>query len=145
MKKLILVLALAGIITQAQAQKIESSNVPAAVTSAFNQAHQTVKKVEWKLQDGNNYEAEYKVGGVEMYAIYDASGNLVETKMEIENSALPAPVLSYVKQNYKEDEIRGASKITDANGVVTYAGKVKGMRLLFDSNGTFINAVKNRN
>ena len=142
MKKLILVLAIAGIMTQAQAQKMKSTNAPAAVTVAFNNAHQTVKKVEWKLKDGNNYEAKYKEGNVEMCSVYDASGNLIETKMEIASSALPAPVMSYVKQNYKEDEVKKAFKITDASGTVTYKTMVKDQHLLFDANGTFIKAIK---
>jgi len=142
MKKLVLLLAVAGIISQTQAQKIKSTNAPAAVTTAFNQAHQTVKKVEWKLKDGNMYEAEYKEGTVEMYSMYDASGNLMNMRMEIASSTLPAPVMSYVKQNYKEDEVKKAYKITDASGTVTYKAKVKDMHLLFDANGTFINAIK---
>jgi len=142
MKKLVLLLAVAGIISQTQAQKIKSTNAPAAVTTAFNQAHQTVKKVEWKLKDGNMYEAEYKEGTVEMYSMYDASGNLMNMRMEIASSTLPAPVMSYVKQNYKEDEVKKAYKITDASGTVTYKAKVKDMHLLFDANGTFINSIK---
>ena len=62
--------------------------------------------------------------------------------MEIANSALPAPVLSYVKQNYKEDEVKKAFKVTDASGVITYKAKVKDLHLLFDANGTFIKAIK---
>lgn len=142
MKKLILVLAIAGISAHVQAQKVKTSSVPVAVTTAFNKSHQTVKEVEWSLKDGNNYEAEYKEGKVEMFTKYDASGNLMETKMEIAGSELPAPVMSYIKQNYKEDEVKKAFKITDSYSTVTYKAKVKDMILLFDSNGTFIKSIK---
>lgn len=145
MKKLILALAVAGFITQAQAQtpqkKLETSSIPAAVTTAFNQSHQTVKDVEWRLVDGNNYLAEFDEGKTDMYLNYDAKGNLTETKMEIAGASLPAPVMTYVKQNYKEDEVRKAYKMTDADGVVTYKAKVKDMHLLFDADGTFIKSV----
>jgi hypothetical protein len=142
MKKLILGLAIAGIMTNVQAQEMKATNVPAAVTTAFNKDHQTVKKVEWKLKDGNNYQAEYKEGSVEMYSMYSASGDLMETKMEIKNADLPAPVLTYVKQNYKEDEVKNAYKVTDASGTVTYKATVKDMHLVFDANGTFVKSVK---
>jgi Tfp pilus assembly protein PilX len=144
MKKLLILLGVAGMLTQAEAQKMKSTNAPAAVTTAFNQAHSSVKKVEWKLKDGNNYAAEYKEGGVNMCATYDATGNLMETKMEIASSALPAPILSYVKQNYKEDEVKKSWKITDAGGTITYKAKVKDQHLLFDANGTFIKVIKSK-
>ncbi len=137
-----LLLAIAGMMTQVQAQKMKATNAPAAVTTAFNQAHSSVKNVEWKLKDGNNYEGAYKEGSVNMFAIYDASGNLIESKMEIKASALPAPVMSYVKQNYKEDEVKKAFKATDASGTVTYKAKVKDMLLTFDASGTFIKSKK---
>ena len=120
MKKLILVLAIVGLSAHVHAQEVKASNVPVAVTTAFNQAHQTVREVEWSLKDGNNYEAAYEDGKVNTYVKYDASGNLIDTKVQIPGSDLPAPVLSYVKQNYKEDEVKKAYKITDASGTVTY-------------------------
>ena len=142
MKKIILVLAIAGICTQANAQKVKTSSVPVPVTTAFNKDHQTVKLVDWSLTDGNNYEASFKEGKVDTYVKYEASGNLLETKRAISGSELPAPVMSYVKQNYKEDEVKNAFKITEADGTITYKGTVKDMTLLFDSEGTFIKSIK---
>ena len=146
MKKIILLLAVAAMITQAEAQtpNMKATNVPAAVTTAFNQDHPSVKDVKWTLRDRNNYEGAYKEGKVNTYVTYDASGNLVETRIEIADSALPAPVLSYVKQNYKDDKVELALKVTAASGPVTYLARVKDMHLLFDSNGTLIRATKNK-
>ena len=144
MKKVFLLLAIIGFITQVDAQKMKTSNTPAAVTAAFNTAHPSAKDVDWTLREGNKYEAEFHESGVEKYAVYDASGNLIETKMEVSGSTLPAPIISYVKQNYGEDEVRKAFKVTDASGVVTYRAKVKDSHLLFDSNGTFISVEKKK-
>ena len=52
--------------------------------------------------------------------------------------------MEYVKKTYKEDEVKEASKITDANGTVTYEAEVKGKDLIFDSNGNFIKAIKDQ-
>ncbi|MBK5286822.1 MAG: PepSY-like domain-containing protein [Bacteroidia bacterium] len=141
MKKLFLLLAIAGLMMQATAQKLMTKDVPAAVASAFNTAHPTVTDVEWR-QTGANYEAEYDANKTDVYVTYDASGTLINTAVKISGSDIPANAMGYVKANYKEDEIRDASKITDVNGKVTYSGKVKGERLFFDSNGNFIRAEK---
>ena len=57
-------------------------------------------------------------------------------------STLPSGVMTYVKTNYKEDEVKEASKITTANGAVTYEAEVKGLNLIFDSKGSFIKSAK---
>ena len=44
MKKLVLLLAIGGLFTQAQAQKVMAKDVPTAVTSAFNKAYPSVKR-----------------------------------------------------------------------------------------------------
>ena len=73
----------------------------------------------------------------------DAAGNRLETEVEIKPSSLPAGVLEYVMKNYKEDEVKEASKITDGKGTVTYEAEVKGLDLIFDAKGTFIKSEKN--
>ena len=141
MKKLILLLAIAGFCMHAQAQKLMEKNVPAAVTAAFTKTHPTIKDVDWS-KDGNNYEVEYDADKVDMSVTYTAAGNLIETEMGIEASALPAAVMAYLKKNYKRDMVKEASKITNAKGILTYEAEVKGMDLIFDSKGNFIKSVK---
>ena len=141
MKKLILLFAIAGLFTQAQAQKLKAKDVPVAVTAAFEKSHPTTKDVDWS-KDGNNYEVEYDVNKTDMSITYNSSGKLMETEMEIKASALPAPVMEYVKTNYKEDEVKEAAKITDASGIVSYEAEVKGMDLIFDSKGNYIKSMK---
>ncbi len=141
MKKLILLLAIGGFSMQAQAQKIMTKDVPAVVTSAFKKAYPAVKDVDW-TKEGKNFEAEYDLHKREMSVTYDATRKVIETEEEIAASALPAGVMEYVKKNYKEDEVKEASKITDAHGVVTYEAEVKGIDLIFDSKGAFIKTAK---
>ena len=143
MKKLILLFIIAGFLTQAQAQKMMAKDVPGAVTAVFYKAHPTIKDVDWK-RDGSNYEAEYDKGKLDKSVTYDASGKLLETEVEILASELPSSVMEYVKKTYKENEVKEASKITDANGTVTYEAEVKGKDLIFDSKGNFIKAIKDQ-
>jgi hypothetical protein len=141
MKKIILSLAIVGFVSQTQAQKISAKDVPSVVKEAFSKAYPSVTDVDWS-KDGSNFEAEYDAKKVDMSITYSPTGKLIETEMGIPTSSLPAGVMEYVKKNYKEDEVKEASKITDANGVITYEAEVKGLDLIFDSKGNFIKSIK---
>lgn len=141
MKKLILLIAIVAFVTQSQAQKLMQAKVPKAVKNAFHKAYPSVKDADWS-KDGKNYEVEYDANKVDMSITYSATGKLIETEMEISASSLPRGVMDYVKKNYKEDEVKEASKITTAKGIVTYEAEVKGLDLIFDSKGNFIKSVK---
>jgi hypothetical protein len=141
MKKIIVLIAFVSCITQLQAQKIMQSDVPLTVKDAFHKAYPSIKDADWS-KDGNNFEAQYDANKVDMSVTYSADGKLIETEMEIPVSSLPKAILDYVKKNYKEDEIKEASKIIDAKGIVTYEAEVKGLDLIFDSKGNFIKSVK---
>lgn len=141
MKKLILLLTIVAFASQSQAQKLKSKNVPAAVKAAFSNSYPSVKDVDWS-KDGINFEAEYDSKQGDMSVTYSIDGRLIETEMEIPKSSLPQSIMDYVKKNYNEDEVKEASKITDAKGVVTYEAEVKGKDLIFDLNGNFIKALK---
>ncbi len=137
MKFLVLLIIMTAYFTQAQAQKVNAKDVPAPVTNAFNVSHPNQKDVDWS-KDGKNYEAEFDVDKKDVSITYDVTGKLLDTEMEIEVSALPASVKSYMKTNYKDHEIKSASKTTDLNGVVTYEAHIQGLDVIFDANGNFI-------
>jgi hypothetical protein len=144
MKKLILFVAIAGLFIQVQAQeqKLIAKDVPGAVTTSFYKANPTIKDVDWS-KTGVNYIGAYEVDKVANSITYDVSGKLIESQEEIVASALPTPAMDYVKLNYKQENVKNAYKVTDANYVVIYKAKVKDMDLTFDLKGNFINSVKN--
>ncbi|RYU90692.1 hypothetical protein EWM62_08580 [Mucilaginibacter terrigena] len=125
----------------AMAQKISSTQVPAAVKASFGKAYPAVKTVKWEKEKGD-FEAGFKQGSNEMSAVFKADGTQLESEVEIKTTELPASVLSYVKQNYKGAAIKEAAKITKANGEVNYEAEVNGKDLLFDSAGKFIKAAQ---
>jgi hypothetical protein len=141
LKKLMLLTALTGATAGAYAQKIDAAKVPAAVITAFAKANPGVTKVKWELEKGH-YEAGYTQGGHEMSALFEPSGIMTESEMEIKVSELPANVLSYVKANRKGAAIKEAAKITKAGGEVNYEAEVKGKDMLFDAKGNFLKEAK---
>lgn len=141
MKKIMLsgLLAL-GVSAAAQAQKISSEKVPAAVTKAFALRYPTVKTVEWEKEDGN-YEAGFKIDGVEYSVLLDATGNITETENEIPTDKLPAACLTYLSTNHPQKKIKEAAQIIDAGSRVWYEVELEHGDLIFDADGKFVKTV----
>ena len=142
MKKLALMIVAAMITSLSFAQKIQEKDVPASVKASFQKNYPNIKEVKWD-KEGEKYEASFDLNKIDNSVLFDAQGNLLETEVEIKLNQLPKGVLEYVKANYKGQNVKEAAKITDAKGTVTYEAEIKGMDILFDSNGKFIKEIKN--
>lgn len=142
MKKLALMTVAARITSLTFAQKLQEKDVPASVKTAFQKNFPQVKAEKWE-KEGLNFEVEFELKKSEQSVLFDAQGNLLETEIEIELNQLPKGVLEYVMANYKGQSIKEAAKITDSKGKVTYEAEIKGIDILFDSNGKFIKEIKN--
>lgn len=137
MKKSMLVIAGLLIGFAACAQKVKESEVPGAVKDAFKKSYKAAKEIKWE-KEGANFEAEFEADEKEQSVVFDASGNLIETEIEIKVEELPSAAKEYVAKTYKDAKIREAEKITDAKGTVAYEAELKGKDLVFDGNGKFI-------
>ena len=141
MKKVVIMMAAGMISSCAFAQKIQDKDVPAAVKATFQKSYPSTKEVKWE-KEGDKYEASFDVNKVDNSVLFNADGNIVETEVEIELNQLPSGILEYVKTHYSGQTVKEGAKITNTKGVVTYEAEIKGMDLLFDSNGKFIKEVK---
>ncbi len=137
MKKLIFLLAAVAGVSFTNAQKVSEKEVPAVVKSALQKDYPNVKKVKWEKEKGN-YEAGFEVKENDYSVLIDASGNIIETEVEINIDALPANIKSYITKNYPGKKIKEAAKITDNKGVVTYEAEVNDKDLIFDDSGKFL-------
>jgi hypothetical protein len=137
MKKLFLMLAIAGFLSNSYAQTLTVKDVPVPVTKAFTKTHPKVDTVQWS-KSGDFYKAAYSVKMKNMTATYTALGKLTETEAGITVGSLPTPVLKYINENYPSDVVKSSSLVTSAKGKVTYVVKIKGMDLSFDSNGKIL-------
>jgi len=137
MKKIFLAVAVLITVT-VTAQK---SGAPVAAKTAFAKAYPAATKVKWEKEDGN-YEVSFVDKGNEMSAIYNADGVFQEIEHEMKVAELPAPVSAYMKEHYKGIVVKGAAKITKADGSINYEAAVKGKDVLFDINGKFIKEAK---
>ena len=142
MKKLALMTVAAMITSLTFAQKLQEKDVPAPVKTAFQKNFPQAKVEKWE-KEGVNFEAEFELNKSEQSVLFDAQGGIIETEIEIEISELPNGIVDYVKTNYKGQSVKEAAKISDTKGTLTYEAEIKGMDLLFDSNGKFIKEIKN--
>lgn len=137
MKKTLLVL---GLFIAATSFAQKKDDAPSAAKAAFAKSFPGVKGV-WEKEDGN-YEVSFETAGKKMSAIYDAKGALKESEVEMTVAQLPAAIGTYMSQHYKGITVKGAAKITKADGSINYEAAIKGKDVLFDANGKFIKEAK---
>ena len=139
--KTLMMLVIAGSITlSACSQKMDASEVPAAVKTSFANDYPG-RSAKWE-KEAPNYEANFKMDGKTMSALYDGNGSRQESETDIKVADLPSSVQDYITQNYKGEKIKEAAIITKANGEVNYEAEVKGMDVLFTKDGKFIKTAK---
>lgn len=141
MKRVSLLLVLGTLTLFASAQKLDASKVPAAVREAFAKQYPNIKDVKWEMEDGK-YEASFKQDGKSMSTLQNAQGNITETETSIKVEELPASASAYVKEHYKGQSIKEASKITKANGEINFEAELKGKDVVFDATGKFLKEQK---
>ncbi len=140
MKTILSTAVLAFIFFSASAQKMKSAQVPSAVTTAFTTKFPGAEHAKWE-KEGANYEAEFELNEVETSAVFDASGSLQETEVEVSKTALPAPVMEYMNKNVAGVKVSEVSKITDGSGKITWEVEANKKDYIFDEAGTFVKTV----
>jgi len=146
MKKVFLAITIvcsATMVAQIDA-KSKKTEIPANVKEAF-QKEFPAQKAKWEMEDGG-YEAEFKMKGNDVSAVYDKKGHRKAFETGIKTNELPATVLGYMAKNYASKKITEATKIADDKNVTTYEAEIKKdgkpYDVLFDSNGKFIKIVE---
>ncbi len=114
---------------------------PAVVRAAFTQRYATATGVKWE-PEGAAWEVEFHLGKEELSAVFSAAGTFQEVEREVTLTALPAPVLPYLRQHYAGQKVKEAARIEDAAGTVTWEAEVTGKDVLFDAAGQFLREAK---
>ena len=119
----------------------QKNDAPADAKNAFAKSYPNASNIKWDKENGA-FEVDFQWNGKKMSALYDAKGVLKESEVSIPVSELPATVSEYLAKNYKGIPVKGAAKITKADGTVNLEAEIKGKDILFDTNGKFIKEVK---
>jgi hypothetical protein len=135
------VLTAAILNAQEREQKNEKVAVPENIKDAFKKDFPESGAAIWELEDAN-FEAGFKLKGMDATAVYDKTGHRKELETAIKAEELPAGVLEYIRKNYAVYTITETAKIVTDKNVVTYETEVgkngNFMDLIFDAKGKFI-------
>ncbi|MBA3971897.1 MAG: PepSY-like domain-containing protein [Bacteroidetes bacterium] len=137
MKKTILFLALGFFALSANSQTIKDSDVPPNIKESFSKLHPNTKVDKWE-KEGLNYEVEFVEKNINTAVELGPNGQLLSTEVEMKVADLPKAVSDYCAKNMSGKKITEASKITAANGQVSYEAEVDEADYIFDANGTFV-------
>ena len=136
MKKLLLLVAAAAFVYEANAQSISSSRVPEASKVAYIKDHPTVKHISWEKENGN-FEGNWRAGGFDHSAMYTPDGKFAGSETDISSAKLPLKIREYMLKHYHV-RVKEASLNEDANHVKSYEADAKGKAYLFDTKGNFL-------
>jgi Putative beta-lactamase-inhibitor-like, PepSY-like len=139
-KRSLILLLLSGAALGTNAQKLDSSRVPAVVRNSFNNRFPYSSKLQWEKESGA-YEAGFKRGPQNISVLFTPKGQVIEIEANIPISSLPATVRNYVKAHYKE-KIKEAARITKSGGEINYEAEVAGTDRLFDESGNYLKSAK---
>lgn len=76
------------------------TTVPDNVIAAFEKKFPGAKSLQWSVEDGKTWEAEFKIKCKKMSAIFDGDGKWMETETEMKARNLPENVLNVVKSEF---------------------------------------------
>jgi len=124
MKNLFFLAILVLIATSSCSQKSNSIKVPAAVSDAFKAKFPTSTPIKWENENSTEYEAEFKIDGVECSANFDQTGKWLETETEIEISKIPIPVSQALAKNFEGYKVEEAEKIEKPDSIINYEVEV---------------------
>ncbi|WP_162426252.1 SdiA-regulated domain-containing protein [Pontibacter pudoricolor] len=118
----------------------DNTKVPEAVKVQFADRYPTIKQADWDNENGN-FEAEFKVNGLERTALFSPDGKLLSYTEEIDQRHLPNVILQQVQAqyaNYRIDEAHRVQQNGNANYVVELEDNMDEVKLQFDAAGKLI-------
>lgn len=118
-----------------------AQSTPAKVTEAFKAKFPNAKSVEWEIENDTEWEAEFKLNGIEYSANFGTDGTWKETEHEIKVNELPESVKNTLAKEFSEYEIEEAEMVEtpDFNGYEVEIEKgEETMEVVFDKSGKVI-------
>ena len=100
------------------------TDAPKAVKEAFAKKFPLVKKVKWNKENSTEWEAEFKMDGVEYSANYLEDGTWIETEHGVKMTDVPSNVKKTLDTDYKSYKIEEA-EISETQEGSVYEFEIK--------------------
>lgn len=141
MKSKLPALLLVALSATAHGQTTGSLNIPAPVKAAFAKRFPKAEGPRWEMEDKKDFEAEFKDGGIEWSATFNADGTWLETEHAIKADALPEAVRKTIAAKYADHKLKEAEQAETPKGTVYEVEFAKGeheMEVVFSADGTVV-------
>jgi hypothetical protein len=144
MKKITAILIIVLTSSLINAQSIKEAYVPSEVKATLFTKYKEIivdkidtVEIKWVKQK-TSYRAQYHKNNEDHWVTIDKQGNWLETRDQIETSALPNTVTGYLKDNYPDQKPSAAFKTESTSCSVTYEVKIGTALLHFDTYGNCV-------
>jgi hypothetical protein len=108
---------LAVMLTGLAATAATPPEVNEKVLKAFKSTFTDAEDVTWKELDNNNSQANFKLSEIQVRALYDNEGNLLETVRYYGERNLPPNILARLKKRYTGKVVFGVTEISSENEI----------------------------
>ena len=119
----------------------QRTSAPFRVQASFVKKFPNVKKVTWDKESEKEWEAEFKMDGIEYSANFLEDGTWKETEHEIKKNDIPESVLATLQTQFLGYSIDGVELIENPNGSQYEIGLEKGkeeIEVLIGTDGQLI-------
>ena len=102
----------------ANAQDLNSSDVPANLKNTFSKEYPVATDIEWK-KELEHYKVEFEINRKDHEIWYNASGSIIKKEQEITEAELPQAIRAVIKSKYAGYRVDDA-EIVWKNKMKTY-------------------------
>jgi hypothetical protein len=102
------------LLTSLSATAATPPEISEKVLQAFKQTFTDAENVTWKEMD-NRCQANFKLSEIQVRAMYDNEGNLLETVRYYGERNLPPNVLARLKKKYADKDVFGVTEVSSEN------------------------------
>ncbi len=119
----------------------QNTLVPKLVSEAFAQKFPSAKKPQWEKESDTEWEAEFKLDGVEFSANFQEDGTWMETEHEIKLKEVPENLRGSLKANFADYKVEEVEVSETEEGTIYEFELEKGSEaweVAIDLNGTVV-------
>ena len=118
-----------------------TDGIPQSAVDFIKSEFPKAEDLEWE-KEGNGYEAEFKISGVEYSVEFDQEGNWLATEKEINADDVPESVMNVVEDKYPDHKVEEVEYIITAEKNNLYEFELesgdKELEVLIKDDGTII-------
>ncbi|WP_120182709.1 PepSY-like domain-containing protein [Pelobium manganitolerans] len=145
MKNAILFLSMLtiGLVSCSKDDDVKITETPEAVQTAFNAKFSGATQVETE-RDGDLYEFDFKLNGVDYEAQYKSDGNLVKFKHDLALSTIPTAIQTKINADYEGKTVDEVEMLTIGSATyyqVEINNEPNDIKLVFNADGSLNQSV----